>query len=170
MIRPLVFTDTPSYRELRLQALKTDPGAFLSSYEHESLQPLSYFTYVITRANIPPIFGIYGYLESEKLVGTIQLSPETLPKTAHRAMIYFLYIATGHRHENVASGLLQHLIALAKTVPNLEQLHLCVNGLNIPAISLYEKLGFKKIGTKPQGVKEPDGSYQDEYLYYLSLR
>ncbi len=170
MIRPLIFTDSPAYRELRLQALQTDPKAFLSNYSTESLQPLSFFTYTITRTNIPPIFGIYGYFDQEKLIGTIQLSPETLSKTAHRAMIYFLYVSQDNRHQKVASKLLDHLIQIAKITSALEQLHLCVNSLNTAAISLYEKLGFKKIGTKPKGVKEPDGSYQDELLYFLSLR
>lgn len=37
---------------------------------------------------------------------------------------------------------------------------------NVHAIHLYERLGFKEIGTVPGGFHMPDGSYEDIILFY----
>jgi RimJ/RimL family protein N-acetyltransferase len=40
---------------------------------------------------------------------------------------------------------------------------------NHVAITLYKKLGFTIVGTLPQGVRNPDGSYQDGYIMFRNL-
>jgi DNA-binding MarR family transcriptional regulator/L-amino acid N-acyltransferase YncA len=40
---------------------------------------------------------------------------------------------------------------------------------NTLAIKLYERLGFNIIGTIPQGIRNPDGSYQDGYVMHRKL-
>ena len=50
-----------------------------------------------------------------------------------------------------------------------EQAELEVVAENESAISLYEKLGFKKYGTFPDNMKYPDGSYRDAYWMMKKL-
>ena len=40
---------------------------------------------------------------------------------------------------------------------------------NLPAIRLYEKLGFQRLGTIPGGFLRKDGGYEDILLFYLPL-
>jgi ribosomal protein S18 acetylase RimI-like enzyme len=40
---------------------------------------------------------------------------------------------------------------------------------NVIAMKLYGKLGFKIIGTIPQAIRNPDGSYQDGYILFRTL-
>ncbi len=40
---------------------------------------------------------------------------------------------------------------------------------NVLAIKLYQRLGFTIVGTIPQGVRNPDGSYQDGYIMYRKI-
>lgn len=40
---------------------------------------------------------------------------------------------------------------------------------NIHAIHLYERLGFTRIGTIPEGFRMPDGTYQDIILFYHAV-
>lgn len=40
---------------------------------------------------------------------------------------------------------------------------------NVPARSLYEKIGFTALGTIPGGFLMPDGHYEDIVPYYLAL-
>ena len=38
---------------------------------------------------------------------------------------------------------------------------------NIPALRLYEKLGFTKLGVIPKGFRKKDGSYADIIPHYI---
>ncbi len=44
-----------------------------------------------------------------------------------------------------------------------------VTAANSAAHALYEKLGFTRLGTVPEGYLLPDGSYDDITLYYKTL-
>ncbi|MBI2010065.1 MAG: GNAT family N-acetyltransferase [Candidatus Chisholmbacteria bacterium] len=200
MIRLLTLADSSSYQNLKLQSLQTDPLAFLSSYEREKNFPLSYYQQKIHYTNLPPIFGIYGifssrnhnlvtsdggrlslrshdssevesnHLKEAKLVGLAQLSQEYHLKKHHLANIYDVYIDPKLRHQGYAKQLLTHLIQTAKTYSVLEELQLWCNSRNLPAIKLYESLGFTLAATRLNAVKEPDGTYQDELQFSLSLK
>ena len=50
-----------------------------------------------------------------------------------------------------------------------EQAELEVIDGNIPAMSLYRKLGFKVYGTRPRDVKYKDGTYADAHLMVKQL-
>ena len=45
-----------------------------------------------------------------------------------------------------------------------EQIELEVVSTNRRAIGLYVKYDFQVYGTRPHGIKYPDGSYADDYL------
>ncbi|MBR2289800.1 MAG: GNAT family N-acetyltransferase [Clostridia bacterium] len=57
------------------------------------------------------------------------------------------------RHQGIGEKLLKELIRLAGET-NLEILSLEVNCNNIPAISLYQKLGFQKIRNKKKILQQ----------------
>lgn len=40
---------------------------------------------------------------------------------------------------------------------------------NIPALSLYKKLGFTQLGTIPNGFRSKDGGYKDIILHYINV-
>lgn len=52
------------------------------------------------------------------------------------------------RHLGIASRLLENLIAIAKQYPQCVSITLEVREANLPAIGLYEKFKFKKVGIR----------------------
>src|SRR3989338_10015142 len=40
---------------------------------------------------------------------------------------------------------------------------------NKPAVNLWQKLGFKIIGTIPNAIKKSDGNFQDGYIMFINL-
>ena len=60
------------------------------------------------------------------------------------------------RNQGVGNSLLNNLISLCKN-SNLSSLSLEVNEDNLPAIHLYEKVGFKKIGVRKNYYQGKDG-------------
>lgn len=70
--------------------------------------------------------------------------------------------------QGIGSLLMKELIKYAKE-NGIELLNLDVRSDNVNAIHLYEKFGFKHIGTSPAFFKI-DGKYVDFELMYLDLR
>ena len=50
-----------------------------------------------------------------------------------------------------------------------EQIELTVEAKNYRALPLYHKYGFVIYGTRPHGLKYPDGSYDNDYLMIKML-
>lgn len=63
----------------------------------------------------------------------------------------------------LGNALLAEILECAQKA-GFEQVELEVVSENHKAISLYEKFGFKKYGTRERGFKLKDGSYYSEYL------
>ena len=63
----------------------------------------------------------------------------------------------------IGSALMERLIAFAGQC-GYEQIELTVESKNRRALGLYTKYGFIVYGTRPHGMKYPDGSYDHDYL------
>ena len=59
--------------------------------------------------------------------------------------------------------MMERLIAHARQ-SGFEQIELEVVSTNRRAINLYVKYGFQVFGTRPHGIKYPDGSYANDYM------
>ena len=65
--------------------------------------------------------------------------------------------------QGIGSALMERLLAFAAR-NGFEQVELTVESKNRRAIGLYMKYGFMVYGTRPHGMKYPDGSYDNDYL------
>ena len=63
------------------------------------------------------------------------------------ADIMNIVVKKDFRNKKIGSLLLEHLISYSKNI-NLKNITLEVNELNIPAIKLYEKFAFSKLGIR----------------------
>lgn len=88
-------------------------------------------------------------------------------RMSHRAEVG-LSVKKAYWNCGVGSMILKELIEYAKK-NGIELLNLEVRSDNLRAIHLYEKFGFRKIGTSPASFKV-NGAYADFELMYLDLR
>ncbi|MBQ7726100.1 MAG: GNAT family N-acetyltransferase [Clostridia bacterium] len=70
--------------------------------------------------------------------------------------------------QGIGSALMERLIAFAGH-GDYEQIELTVESKNHRALGLYMKYGFMIYGTRPHGMKYPDGSYDNDYLMIKML-
>lgn len=106
--------------------------------------------------------------ESGALVGNALLSSVFDKKKAmHRATfsIALLKCAWG---QGLGQKMLSELIGFAKRA-GYEQLELEVVSTNLPAVSLYKKMGFVVYGERPRSFKLKSGMYSNELLMVLDL-
>lgn len=59
-----------------------------------------------------------------------------------------IVVKKDYRNNHIGSIILSKLIEISKLENNIKELTLEVNSNNIPAISLYEKFNFKKVGLR----------------------
>ncbi|HJJ18237.1 MAG TPA: ribosomal protein S18-alanine N-acetyltransferase [Clostridiaceae bacterium] len=79
-----------------------------------------------------------------------------LKKIFDQADIMNIVIKKTYRNQGIGTLLLENLILLAKDL-NISTLFLEVNEQNKPAIHLYEKLGFEKLGVRKKYYNNNNG-------------
>jgi len=169
-IRNLNRNDAAWYRQLRLKALRSDPDAFLSTYETEARKELSDFDWEIRSMAQAPIFGYLGYFDDDQLKAYLQISKTGLIKQNHICLIHNLYVDADFRKLGIGRKLLTEVINRIKTqTPEIEKILLSHNGKNQIGHEFYQSLGFTTIATKKNVIKY-QGIYDDEVEMELNLK
>lgn len=164
-IRRLMPFDASAFQELRLAGLREEPQAFGSSYEEEKDFPASVIEERLTAKSDQ---GPFGAFEQDVLVDLVALGRERMNKLSHKGLIWGMYVKPENRGKGVARALLTEALSLARSVPELKQVNLCVNASNTRAICLYESFGFKVFGREP-GALLINGELHEELHMYLRL-
>jgi len=157
--------DAETFRALRLGALKECPTAFTADYETNVRRPLSHFA---AQLQPDPDSFMVGAFRNVDLVAMAGFYRSKGPKLRHRGNIWNVYVAPDLRRGGLGRQMLRDVIALARTLDGVIQIHLAVVADNVSARTLYLKCGFKIVGHTPRAV-HVDGKYFDEDLLVLPL-
>jgi ribosomal protein S18 acetylase RimI-like enzyme len=157
-IRLLTASDGSAYQALRLLSLQTDPKAFLTTLEGERARHESEFETELDTSYHPPHFGYYGAWFDDReatdpvLQGYALVSPTWLPKQAHIAWLYNLYVNPQFRGQGVAKQLLAHIIDQLKSA-GVELIFITCAASNQPALQFYRAHGFQRHGVRRDSIK-----------------
>ena len=159
-IKRLTQADWKIWKELRLEALKSSPESFGSSYEEESNWSDSEFQNTLEKSHI------FGAWQDNRLVSCAAFYSLNLNKTKHRGVLWGMYTKAEYRKQGLADALMKVIINHAKS--KVIQLHLSCVTSNTTAVSFYQKHGFEIYGTEPRALKIGE-AYFDEHLMVLDL-
>ena len=158
--RRLGADDALSYRDIRLEGLKTEPTSFGSDYAREAGRTEAEWA---SQLDTNFTFGVF---EGSDLVGIATFVPERMEKVKHRAHVVAVYVKQRARGQGASRALFERLIEGARR--EVVQLHLVVTMHNERARRFYEHFGFTIYGTDPRGL-HVEGRYYDDYLMVLRL-
>jgi ribosomal protein S18 acetylase RimI-like enzyme len=147
-----------TYRELRLKGLMEAKEAFGSSYEEESLLPLSHYENQLDDPNNT----ILGAWSNEKLVGILLMRRSNHMKTKHNGHLHAMYVDYDYQKQGIGKSLLEKMMSIAKDI-GIINIFLTVTKTNNEAIRLYESVGFQRYGTEKREIMI-DGKYLDSLL------
>ena len=159
-IKLLTPADVAPYRAIRLEALAAHPEAFTSTFEREQEKPLAWFAERLAASDV------FGAFIADELVGTAGFRREDGAKTAHKAVLWGMYVRPGARRSGTGRLLVDAVAAHA--AQRVEQLQLVVISENVAAIRLYTAAGFVEYGRGVRALKQ-DGRYFDEILMTLFM-
>ena len=103
-----------------------------------------------------------------EVVGGYYLKPNYSGRSNHIANAAYM-MHSSCRGKGVGSLLVKASLHLAKDLGLQAMQFNMVLSQNKLAVKLYERLGFKIVGTIPGAVRNPDGSYQDGYVMHRKL-
>jgi ribosomal protein S18 acetylase RimI-like enzyme len=163
VVRRLIPTDVESFVALRREALEMDPGAFGASPESDmALDPV-----FIRDALADPQQAIFGAIESG-LIGIVGVYRNRNLKSAHKIHVWGTYVSPTHRSKGIGRSLMEAAIEFARGCPGITQIHLSVSETALPALALYEELGFVAWGTEPRGLRLGQEFFSEHHMV-LSL-
>ncbi len=160
-IRRLGPDDAEIWRAIRLQALQNAPEAFGQTYEHAVAQPRDSFAETVRSAN--PLMAAFA---GDRAIGTAGLYTVEGPKSAHRGMLWGMYVAPEFRGQRHGERLVEAVIGAVG--PHIRQVHLRVVTENVAAYKLYRRLGFVAYGIEPRALSH-NGRFYDETLMVRML-
>jgi ribosomal protein S18 acetylase RimI-like enzyme len=159
-IRRLAAGDAELFRDIRLEALRCHPEAFGSTFEAESVHPLSWFSRRLDANHV------HGAFRAARLVGVASLIVRDSAKMAHKGALVGMYVRPEARRARVGRRLVEAVIETARR--HVELIQLTVVAENEAARRLYASLGFVEYGLEKKALKQ-GGRYYDEVLMAKDL-
>ena len=159
-VRALRAEDAAQWRALRLEALRTCPTAFATSYEELSLQDVEAFA-----SHIPPPGGpnvLFGAFRGEALSGSAGFRVYTPLKQRHKGQLWGVYVDPSLRGRGAGAALVRAVIERART--HVAVLQLSVQIDNAAARALYRQLGFVPYGIERRALRHVGKDYDDELM------
>lgn len=104
-----------------------------------------------------------------KVAGNCQIAWNKAIKTRHRASVAIALLKE-YWNQGIGTRLFQELIRIAEENPNLIQIELEFVEGNSRARALYEKMGFRITGIKPNAIRLKDGTLLNEYSMIREIK
>jgi L-amino acid N-acyltransferase YncA len=105
---------------------------------------------------------------SGEIVGAYYFKPNFPGRGSHVANA--TYMVKRNQHGRGIGRLLgTHSLQQARQAGYRAMQFNAVVSVNRAAVALWERLGFQRIGTVPEGFRLPDGRYVDLYIMYQAL-
>ncbi len=115
------------------------------------------------RKNASPNEAMIMCIVDGRVVGNCEISFRTNLKTKHRASVAIALISE-FWNQGIGTKMFQELIRLAEERGDVLQMELDFAEGNSRARALYEKMGFRIAGVKPDALRLKDGTLLNEYM------
>ena len=112
--------------------------------------------------------GVAKIEETGETVGLYILHPNNVGRCGHIANASYA-VEKNARGHHVGEALVKDCLIKGKELGFKILQFNAVVASNAAALSLYQKLGFKRLGTIPGGFLNIDGVYEDIILHYIEL-
>ena len=104
-----------------------------------------------------------------KVAGNCQITWSKGMKTRHRAAVAIALLKE-YWNQGIGTRMFQELIRIAEENPNILQMELEFVEGNARARALYEKMGFRISGVRPNAIRLKDGTLLNEYMMIREIK
>lgn len=168
-LRVLGAADAAAYRALRLRSLREHPDSFTSLHAEEKRRPLAEARARIARGPARENFVLGAFDGDGAMIGIAGLERMARRQERHKARLFGVYVAAEHGGKGIGKALVRAVIARARRIRGLAQVHLTVTRSNPAAVRLYRREGFKVYGVERDAVRLARGGSVDKNHMVLFL-
>ncbi|WP_374939843.1 GNAT family N-acetyltransferase [Vibrio sp. T187] len=111
---------------------------------------------------------IIGAFEGDELIGVAGFAQALKEKIKHKSYLWGVFVKQEYRGKYIANDMLSKLVYIAFQNNDISQIQLTVASENEAAISLYEKLGFRRYGTEVDSLRVSGNSYDEILMAYVT--
>ena len=104
-----------------------------------------------------------------KVAGNCHVMWRKSIKTGHRAAVA-IALLKGYWNQGIGTRMFEEMIRIAEANENILQMELEFIEGNTRARALYEKMGFRITGMKPNAIRLKDGTLLNEYAMVREIR
>lgn len=137
--------DVTAWRDLRGEALRLQPDAFLTSLAEFEARTDAELAEQLAQGNM------LGAWRGDMLIGSIGYLRKGRPSTNHRAGLAAVYVRATDEGQGVARAMM-HAVEARAAHDGVVQLELWVWDGNARAVQFYERCGFERMGRMPRAV------------------
>lgn len=104
-----------------------------------------------------------------KVAGNCQVAWKTGIKTRHRAAVAIALLKE-YWNQGIGTRMFQEMIRISEENPDILQMELEFVEGNTRARALYEKMGFRITGVRPNAIRLKDGTLLNEYAMIREIK
>lgn len=157
--------DWELYKNIRLESLRKEPQAYLSTYTRSSKEPDVKWKERLELAQEGKRQWLSFAKAGEKIIG--MAGAWITEEGSATAEIISVYVSSGYRGKGIGKRLMDHLITTIKQNTAITTLALEVNSTQPSAVKLYESCGFRIIGKTRRVLG--DGKEYEDLLMVLEI-
>lgn len=159
-------SDWEKYKAIRLESLKEEPQAYLSTYARSSTETDEKWQERLKLAQKGERQWLSFVKSGEDIVG--MAGAWTQEEGSETADIISVYLNKKYRGQGIGKRLMNHLIKAIKQNPQIKSLTLEVNSTQPAAVALYNSCGFKEVGRTRRVLG--DGEEYDDVIMGASSK
>lgn len=163
-IRKFEEADWPILKEIRLKALKTDPGVFGSNWQAESIMTDAEWCGWLTNENA----ASFGIFDKNEIIGMTGIAIYRDDPTGKKAILWGSWLEPAYRKKGVSSQMYKARIEWARKHPTCESIIVSHRASNAASKRANQKHGF--VFTHSVRKTWPDGLEDDDLFYELVLK
>jgi RimJ/RimL family protein N-acetyltransferase len=163
-IRALNQADWAAFRELRLRALRTEPGKFFASYSEEVGKAPDEWQQTIAGS----AHQVFGLFDDQRLIGITAVFTWREDPTGETAILAMSFILPEYRGRGASKLLYRARFDWIRAQPQFKRIVVSHRESNQPSRKAIEHHGF--LFLKRTERTWPDGTTEDELSYELRVR
>jgi RimJ/RimL family protein N-acetyltransferase len=163
IVRPLDLGDWAELRRVRLEALRSEPGAFHSNYAREAAHADNDWRDLI----VAPSQRLFGLFVGGALVGISAVFTDRNDPSGRTALFGMSYIQPDYRGRGYAALLHRARLDWTRTQPQFRIIRVSHRASNAASGRAIVRSGFACVGRETRVW--PDGVAEDELLYEMPI-
>jgi ribosomal protein S18 acetylase RimI-like enzyme len=165
-IRRLGVEDADRLKTVRVAATMESPASVKPTTQEELERSTDEFKKKLVWDSHNYILGAF---DGDHLVGIAGLRRERGQKVHHTAILWGIYVIPQYRGQRIATRLVEAVVGIARDIPEVMQIKLCVHTKNVAARRMYMSSGFESYGIERNVIRIGEESF-DEELMMMTLR